>query len=326
MSVQKCFCLSGKMAILAALACLALPPEALRGQQSSEAAPASAQSVNPEEVVLTVGETKITAAEFEQIVSALPPQFRAMMATLGKKGFAEQFGNLLGLALEGEKRQLDQTEEFRRMMEFDRKVLLAQVTMNNVATTVGPASPEEVGYYYESHQQEFEQVRVTGILVSFAPPRSTAGAASLPRPQLTEQQAQRKALELRARINAGVDMAGLAKTESSHPTASKGGDFGFLGRGQTTLPAEMTNAIFALQANRVSAPIRDRLGFFLFRAEDKRVQPLEEVQQGIRASLSMEKLNSHLERLRAAYPVTLNSTYFPATQPAAPAAQGAPQR
>jgi len=275
--------------------------------------------------VLTVGETKITAAEFEHIVSALPPQFRAMMATLGKKGFAEQFGNLLGLALEGEKRQLDQTEEFRRMMEFERKVLLAQVTMSNVAITVGPASPEEVGYYYESHQQEFEQVKVTGILIPFAPRRSP-GQASTQRPLLTEQEAQRKALELRAKINARVDMAELAKTESAHPTASKGGDFGFLGRGQTTLPAEMTNAIFTLQQNRVSAPIRDRLGFFLFRVEDKRVQPLEEIQQGIRASLSMDKLNSHLERLRAAYPVTLNSTYFPATQPAAPAAQGTPQR
>lgn len=327
MPVQKHVYLSGKRVALVAFACLALSPNGARSQQPSGASPAGTPPVSPEEVVLTVADTKITAAQFEQITAALPPQFRAMLANMGPRGFAEQFGNLLGLALEGEKRQLDQTEEFRRMLEFDRKVLLAQVTMNHVAADVGMASPEEVGYYYESHQQEFEQVRVTGILIPFNPPRTgAAGQAASQRPQLTEQQAQRKALEIRAKINAGVDMAGLAKAESSHPTASKGGDLGFLGRGQTTLAPELTNAIFALQANRVSAPIRDRLGFYLFRVEDKRIQPLEEVQQNIRASLSMEKFNSHLERLKASYPVALNPTYFPETKPTAPGLQGTPRQ
>ena len=62
----------------------------------AEDQPAGAPS-NPDQVVMTVGDKKITAAEFEKIASALPPQFQDSLARMGKRGFAEQLANLLGL-------------------------------------------------------------------------------------------------------------------------------------------------------------------------------------------------------------------------------------
>ncbi len=118
------------LGILPAVGLILLTGTSVALCQSQTPAAQTATPVSPQTIVLTIGEKSFTAAEFEQIVSALPPQFRATMASLGKKGFAEQFADLYGLAMEGEKRQLDQGEEFQGMLEFERRVLLAQVTLN----------------------------------------------------------------------------------------------------------------------------------------------------------------------------------------------------
>jgi parvulin-like peptidyl-prolyl isomerase len=272
---------------------------------------------------MTIGDRKITAAEFERIASALPPQFQNSLATMGKKDFADQLASLLSLSMEGEKRQLDQSEMFQRMVQFDRRVLLAQLTTNQLMAEFSAVGKEEVGYYYQTHQQDYEQVKVTGIYIPFAPIHSATSINTQTlsaKPVYTEQQADRKVLELRARINSGQSMAALAKAESVHPTASKGGNFGYIDRGSTALDPKFVAAIFAMQPHQVSAPLKDKSGIFLFRIEDKRVQPLEEIEKSIQASLGIEKLNRRIETLKENYPVTLNPKYFadspPATAPA----------
>jgi hypothetical protein len=271
-------------------------------------------AVNPDEVVLRVGDESFTAAEYERIVAALPPQFRATLDSLGKKGFAEQFANLYGLSMEGEKRQLDEGEAFQRMLEFERRVLLAQVTMNALATESAMVGDEEVDYYYQSHASDFEQVKATGIYIPFAPPTSGSTGTvqtTSAMPALTDQQAQRKAMELRARIQSGQDMAALAKTESKHPTASQGGDFGYFGRSHPELPSGIVSSIYTMQPRQVSAPIKHGNGYFIFRLEEKRLQPLEEIRQAIQASLSIQKVNRRIEGLKEGYAVELNPNYFP---------------
>ncbi|MBI1956414.1 MAG: peptidylprolyl isomerase [Acidobacteria bacterium] len=289
---------------------------------SQAAAPSSASGVaSPEEVVLTVGTKKITAAEFEKIISSLPPQYSGAAATLGKKAFADQFANLLGLALEGEKRKLDQQEGFRQMMDFQRLLLLAQIALNDLASSTGPVSPEDVRNYYTTHQVEFEEAKVRGIYVAFeadsAPgeadkssesSQEKEGAAQQHR---TEPEAKVKAEALRARIQAGEDMAALAKTESDHATATQSGDFGYVRREQLT--PEMSDAIFPLSPNQVSAPVRDRFGYFIFQVEGKRVQPLEQVQANIENNLRQQKTGDLLTKIRNDYPVALNPRYFPET-------------
>ena len=279
----------------------------------------NAPPVGPDEVVLSVGERKITAAEFDAMLKALPPDFQAVLAAFGKKGFAEQIANLLSLAMEAQKQNLDQTPEFDRMVELNRQVLLAQLMTARITQQYGAVGPEEVNYFYQTHQQDFEQAKVTGIYIPFGAP---GGASSAPRtasamPQLTEQQAMTKALQLRARIQSGQSMTELAKIESQHPTAAKGGDFGYISRNAQggPLPPNLVTAIVALQATRVSAPLKSGNGFFLFRMESKRIQPLEELQPQIQAILGREKLNRHIEIIKQNYPITLHPGYFTEAEP-----------
>ncbi len=177
--------------------------------------PANAAPVGPDEVVLTIGEVKITAAEFEKVMAALPPQFGGTVNSMGKRGFAEQYANLRGLAMEGAKRQIDQTENFQQMMAFQRILQLAQVTLNEVANAGTVIRPEEITEYYESNQSEFEQLKLRGIFVSFqsgaapvgSPPQPGGGQAGSAKPRRTEAEARAKAETLMSRIRAGEDMA-----------------------------------------------------------------------------------------------------------------------
>ncbi len=318
--------------LLATVFCLSLaarlwgqaspPPAPTSTPPGSAAAAAPAPSaVAPDEGVRTSGDHKFTAAQFDQILQDLPAQYQATMISIGKKQFASQYANLLSLSIEAEERHLDQTEEFRHMVDFDRKMLLAQLVMNDLARVAGAVSADEVREYYDSHPEQYSQVHVRGIYVPFSvatpsdpgarPPLGTQPETT--KPQLTEQEAQTKIQDLRRRVESGEDMAALAKAESDHPTASAGGDFGFLMRGQ--LAPELTDTIFSLAPGQLSEPVRDRFGFFLLRVEEKRVQPLLEVQAAIQTNLSNLKLQASMQKLQQSYAVTLNPRYFPDKQP-----------
>jgi peptidyl-prolyl cis-trans isomerase C len=306
-------------------------PQALgAGEQLAKPAPPP----GPEEVVLTVGDTKLTAAEFDLLLRSLPPDAAQALSAMGKKGFAERYVNLLTLAKEGEKRKVDQSEAFQQMASFQRLMLLGQLTLNDIVTTMGEISGDEVSYYYTAHQNEFQQVNLRGIYVPFEPPDAAASPAQAKappaktaKPKLTEAEAKTKANSLKLRIQAGEKIADLAKKESDHPTAAKGGDFGWVRRGQ--FAPQIDNVIFALDINQVSVPVKDRFGYFIFEVEQKRNQPLDEVKPAIENALRQQKLGEALGKVQAQYPAVYNPRYFgesapPVTPP--PAAAPAPAK
>ena len=250
---------------------------------------------------------------------------------MGKKGFAERYANLLSLAKEGEKRKVDQSETFQGMAAFQRLMLLGQTTLNDMVTSMGAVSADEVSFFYTSHQLDFLQVKVRGIYVPFvtdadaskadaskAAASKTAGA----KPKLNEAEARSKADSLRQRVKSGESMEALAKKESDHPTASKGGDFGFIRRGSGQFTPQIENAIFTLDKTELSQPIKDRFGFFIFQVEDKRSQPLDEVKPIIENGLRQQKLGELLQKVQDQYPVVYNQNYF-TEQPAVPTLPGA---
>ena len=300
------------------------------GAELSKPAPPLA----PDEVVLTVGDSKVTAAQFDLLLRSLPPDAAQALASMGKRGFAERYVNLLTLAKEGEKRKVDQSQAFQQMASFQRLMLLGQLTLNDIVTTMGEISGDEVSYYYTSHQNEFQQVSLRGIYVPFEPQvaAATPAPAKAPpaktaKPKLTEAEARYKANSLKLRVEAGEKFADLAKKESDHPTAAKGGDFGWVRRNQFS--PQIDNVIFALDINQVSVPVKDRFGYFIFEVEQKRNQPLDEIKPAIENALRQQKLGDALGKVQAQYAVEYNPRYFvesapPVTPP--PAAAPAPAK
>jgi parvulin-like peptidyl-prolyl isomerase len=118
---------------------------------------------------------------------------------------------------------------------------------------------EALEEYYQDHQDEFRQppqVNLDYVLVE-----KTPGPA--------DEDSARAELELiRQRILEGEDFAELAEVYSQGPTAEKGGDLGFFGRGVMDSAFEAT--AFALDQGEISEPVRTAFGWHIIRVEEKK--------------------------------------------------------
>jgi peptidyl-prolyl cis-trans isomerase C len=122
-------------------------------------------------------------------------------------------------------------------------------------------SPEEVKTYYDSHPELFkrsEQVRASHILLKVDPKADQAQKAKI-----------KKDLEnIHKKLKKGGDFAALAKQYSQCPSNEKGGDIGFIGKGQTAKAFEET--AFALKPNEMSGVIETEFGCHIIKVTEKK--------------------------------------------------------
>ena len=150
-------------------------------------------------------------------------------------------------------------------------------------------SPEEIRRYYDAHLGDYataERIQVRDIFLAIEDPADEASAAH----------ARAKALEVRALALDGHDFGALAEQFSEGPGARKGGELGTFGRGE--MEHDLESAAFALEAGKVSEPVRAGGGFHLLRV-DQRIgaghRPLDEVQDEIRDALYNQALEERFQ-------------------------------
>lgn len=147
-------------------------------------------------------------------------------------------------------------------------------------------------YYQANRDSKFhkpKEVKVRYILV-----RATPGADAK-----QKEQARARANRILAEARGGKDFAQLAKQESEDPTATKGGDVGWLTPGQLPPPLEKT--VFSLTKGEISNVIETPAGFQIVKVEDVReekTQSLKDATPEIMRALRVEK--GKREAVRAA--------------------------
>ncbi len=144
-------------------------------------------------------------------------------------------------------------------------------------------APKEIETYYQSNQEKFGQprrLRVRHILIKTDVKDAEAMA-----------QARKKAESIREEALKGKDFAQLAKQYSEDPgTKDKGGDLGFISRGQVV--PEFEEAIFALKADGISPIIQTPYGLHIAKVEEiqeAKVEPLDKVKNQILTLLQDRK-------------------------------------
>ncbi|MBI4062228.1 MAG: peptidylprolyl isomerase [Elusimicrobia bacterium] len=104
-----------------------------------------------------------------------------------------------------------------------------------------------------------ERVRVQRVLIRLSP-----GAT-----ENEKRRAQKTALEVKKRLDAGEDFALVAKEDSEDPeSAARGGDLGYVLRG--VAPPELEKAAFSLGVGDTSGPIFTEAGYNIIRVTEKR--------------------------------------------------------
>ncbi len=154
--------------------------------------------------------------------------------------------------------------------------------------------PSEISEYYEQRREDFkleEKYRVWHILLKADN-------------EVDFELAKVEIENIYAKLGKGKDFAGLARLYSQGPNKDRGGDMGFIGKGE--MLKELDQVIFNLKPGEFSKPIKSNIGYHILKIGDithSGYLPLEDVQGNIKARLFQkkfkEKLNEWLGELRA---------------------------
>ncbi|MBF0275355.1 MAG: peptidylprolyl isomerase [Nitrospinae bacterium] len=169
-------------------------------------------------------------------------------------------------------------EKFESKLKADLQInkLLSTEVYKNVEV-----SDKEAQEFYDKNPKMFKatgQIKASHILIKY---KKSEGEDK-------RKVALKKIKEIQKQIKNGADFTQLAKEKSEGPSAVKGGDLGFFGKGQM-VPA-FEKAAFALKKNGVSDIVETPFGFHLIKLYEKK--PAEVI--------SLSKVKTQLkERLKA---------------------------
>ncbi len=261
--------------------------------------------VPPDKVVCTIGDMKITAAQFDDIINALPEQLRASARSTGRKQFADQLVRIMVLAQEGKRRKLDEASTYKMQAMLQNANILAGLTYEQLSKEA-KVDDAEVQKYYDAHKADFEQVHARHILIRMQ-------GSPLPlkpgQKDLTDAEALAKITEIRAKIQAGGDFAALASAESDDTgSGAKGGDLGSFKHG-TMVPA-FDEAAFALKVGELSQPVKSQFGYHLIKVESKESKTLEEARPDMEKRLRPELAQKSMDELEKKSTVVLDPEFF----------------
>src|SRR6202049_4966536 len=171
-----------------------------------------------------------------------------------------------------------------------RDVQLIVADQAKVAESI-QVSDAQVASYYNSHKDQYrtaERVQARHILLS---------TTNKPKDEIPKIQA--KAEDLLKQIRGGADFAQLAQKNSEDPgSASKGGDLGWVVRGQMVKNFEDT--VFSLKPKEVSNVITTEYGLHIIQVMEKepaRLRPIEEVKAEIATALKNQTVFEQMQNL-----------------------------
>lgn len=246
--------------------------------------PENVAQQDPTRIVATINGQQITAEQANNLLKSIPADQKRAVPNL--QTLLERIYMIRQLADKAGKLNLDQQAPWKDEIQLTRDNILAQAYMTRLTTSQG-ASADAAKQYYDTHPDEFEQTKLSGILVSFAPPGTPASSTNVSR---TEDQARQKADDLEKKIKSGTDFATLARSDSDNQqSAARGGDLGSLTRDTPNVPADVKTAVFKLQPGQVSEPLRVTNGFYILKVDSRSKQPFDQVRANIVMKQELEK-------------------------------------
>ncbi len=297
------------------------------------AEPVSQASPGDPTVAVIVDGTEITNGQIEEEMGRLmqqmggqmsPQQLESMKGVLKQQATDNVINRmLLEQAIEDEGIEATQDEIDERMAqvtaqfgsgeEMENRLAMMGMTKETLLSEMGNAvkveklvdkhagdsgvTDAQVREYYDGNPAQFQQperIKASHILFGL-----DDGAAP-------EMRAEKKveAERVLAELEQGANFEELATQHSTCPSAPRGGDLGFFGKGQMVKPFE--DAAFALGVGETSGLVETRFGFHIIKvvdSEEGRTVPFDEARENIKGFLEgrgkQEGLKVYTDELRA---------------------------
>lgn len=224
------------------------------------------------EVLAVVAGREITQADLDAFVQNLPSEQRAYISNPQfRQQCIDQLVALNLYAQMGEDMKLDETEDFKKILESAKRDILAQMAMAEAMRGLG-VSEEETKAYYEANPQQFSK-----------------GATVSAKHILVDDEAKCNEI-LDSIVKGAKEFEEAAREFSTCPSGQRGGDLGEFGKGQ--MVPEFERAAFEAEVGHVVGPVKTQFGYHLIKVEKKNeatTAPFDEVKENIRRNLLQQK-------------------------------------
>ena len=212
----------------------------------------------PPDVIARVNERMLTLADFKrylernvgvELAQLTPEVSSAMLDQYLEEIIVSEYAASHGVEVPTEKiAEAVRTEAGATVIE-KRDEMRRQRLIANLAAEIPEPSAEDIQTYYQQHQNEFrsgEEARVRQILVAD----------------------EATAKEILDKLRQGASFEELSSQFSRAPNAKRGGEIGFVSRGE--LPKMFEDEIFRLGAGQISEAIRTDSGVHIFKVDERR--------------------------------------------------------
>ena len=254
-------------------------------------------------VIMRINGEPVTETEFQVFLSTLPDNIRLMAnQSEPRKKIAEQFVRMKVVEQEGTKLGGDKDPDVQAKMEFGHTNVLVEYALKKLA----PTPPEsQIRSEYEKHKTEFGAASISHILVAYqggkVPPKSG--------PPLPEPQAMQKAQAIEAKLRSGSLFGPMAAQFSDDTTSGvQGGKLGEVQPGM--LPPEIQAVVDKLNTGEISQPVKSEFGIHIFRLDERRPAPYEQVKSIIVRKLQQDAVTAAIDKLEKSARVEKDPKYF----------------
>lgn len=246
------------------------------------------QPATPPDVIVRVGERMLTLADFKRYLERNTGTELAQMQPEVASALLDQYLEEIILSEHAARHGVEvpadaiaaavRTDAGATVIE-KRDDMRRQKLILGLSANVADATEAQVSDYYQLHREEFrtaEEVRVRQILV----------------------QSETLAGEIVRKLKKGETFADLSQAHSMAANAKRGGEIGFVSRGE--LPKMFEEEIFALQPGSVSNPIRTDNTFHIFQVDERRSAgqlDLPAAAPAIRARLREDAIRERMAQL-----------------------------
>ena len=252
------------------------------------AAACERKAITPPDVIARVGDRMLTLADYKRylerntgtdLAQLQPEVASALLDQYIEEVILSEYAARSGVQVPADAIAQGVRSDAGATVIEKRDEMRRERLVANLSTEIPDPSDAQIRDYYQARQNDFrsgEEVHVRQILVN---DESTAN-------------------DVAARLKKGAPFEELSAQHSRAPNAKRGGEIGFVSRGE--LPKMFEDQIFALEPGEVSSIIRTDNSFHIFKVDERRpagVLSLEAATPLIRTRLKEEAIRNRMAQL-----------------------------